>query len=264
MSQLSLYQETVQSRFLLGTARYPSPASLEKAVKISDCDIVTVSLRRERLSFSNNSERPGQSFWSLIQKIGVKVLPNTAGCFSVQEAVTTAHMARELMGTSWIKLEVIGDEHSLHPDVFGLVEAARILTEDGFSVFPYTTTDLGVAERLLQVGCQVLMPWASPIGSGQGLSDVAALEAMRASFPNIPLIVDAGIGRPSQAAEAMEMGFDAVLLNTAVARSGNPIQMALAFSKAIESGHLAYQADCMEPYKGGMASSPIIGKACLG
>lgn len=263
MKPLSLYGKTVSSRFLLGTARYPSPASLERSIDVSKAEIVTVSLRREQMGYRQGKEQAGQSFWSLIQKMGVNVLPNTAGCFSVQEAVTTAHMAREVMGTSWIKLEVIGDDHSLHPDVFNLVEAARILVDDGFSVFPYTTTDLGVAERLLQVGCRVLMPWGAPIGSGQGISDMSAFDAMRRSFPDVPLIVDAGIGRPSHATQAMELGYDAVLLNTAVARAGDPIKMASAFARAIEAGRLAYEAGMMETYREGMASSPMIGKADL-
>ncbi len=144
--------------------------------------------------------------------MGVRVLPNTAGCRSVKEAVTTAQMAREVFDTPWIKLEVIGEEDSLQPDVFGLVEAASILTREGFQVFPYTTEDLVVAEKLLGAGCEVLMPWGSPIGSGRGLNNPYALKSLRAHFPQVPLIIDAGIGAPSHAAAAMEMGFDAVLI----------------------------------------------------
>ena len=151
------------------------------------------------------------------------MLPNTAGCHSVKEAVTTAHMARELFDTPWIKLEVIGDADTLQPDVFGLVEAARILSEDGFEVFPYTTEDLVVADRLVEAGCRVLMPWGAPIGSARGLNNVYGLKSLRAHFPDIPLVVDAGLGVPSHAAAAMELGYDAVLLNTAVAEAGDPV-----------------------------------------
>ena len=137
-----------------------------------------MSLRRE-----GGADRGGQSFWSFIQSLGLRVLPNTAGCHSVKEAVTTAHMARELFDTPWIKLEVIGDADTLQPDVFGLVEAARILSEDGFEVFPYTTEDLVVADRLVEAGCQVLMPWGAPIGSARGLNNVYGLQTLRAHFP---------------------------------------------------------------------------------
>src|SRR5579863_1250945 len=185
---LKLYDAELTSRLLLGTARYPSPAVLTDAVRAARAEVVTVSLRRE-----SGGERSGQGFWSLIRALGVRVLPNTAGCHSVKEAVTTAEMAREIFGTPWIKLEVIGEADTLQPDVFGLVEAARILSEDGFSVFPYMTEDLVVAERLLEAGCKVLMPWGAPIGSGKGLNNPFGLRALRAHFPDVPLIVDAGI-----------------------------------------------------------------------
>ncbi|OOL19721.1 thiazole synthase [Bombella intestini] len=259
---LKLYGCDISSRLLLGTARYPSPAMLKEAIQAAKVEIVTVSLRRESLGLQNE-QRAGQSFWSLIQQSGARVLPNTAGCHSVREAVKTAHMAREIMGTNWIKLEVIADDMALNPDVFGLVEAARILNEDGFKVFPYTTTDLGVGERLMQAGCHLLMPWAAPIGSGQGLSDRNALKAYRRHFETVPLIIDAGIGRPSQATEAMELGYDALLLNSAVAKSGNPVLMAQAFRQSVRAGRDAYLAGPIEPYEGAMPSSPMIGRAYL-
>ena len=218
-----------------------------------------MSLRRE-----SGAARAGQGFWDLIRSLGVRVLPNTAGCHSVREAVTTAEMAREVFETDWIKLEVIGEDDTLQPDVFGLVEAARILTDSGFRVFPYTTEDLVVAERLLQAGCEVLMPWGAPIGSGRGLNNVFALRAMRAHFPDVPLVVDAGIGLPSHAAAAMELGYDAVLLNTAVARAGNPAQMAAAFAQAVAAGRAAREADPMEPRDMAEPSTPVIGQAVLG
>ncbi|WP_439610035.1 thiazole synthase [Reyranella sp.] len=255
----SFYGVELKSRLLLGTSRYPSPAVLERAVKASGAEVVTVSLRRE-----SGAGKAGQAFWSLIQSMGVRVLPNTAGCHSVKEAVTTAHMARELFDTPWIKLEVIGEADTLQPDVFGLVEAARILSEDGFEVFPYTTEDLVVAERLVEAGCRVLMPWGAPIGSARGLNNVYGLRSMRAHFPEIPLVVDAGLGVPSHAAAAMELGYDAVLLNTAVAEAGDPVEMARAFALGVEAGRAAYLAQPMEPRDMAVPSTPVIGKAALG
>lgn len=245
---------------MLGTARYPSPAVLADAVKAAGVEIVTVSLRRE-----SGGARAGQQFWDLIRGVsaetGARVLPNTAGCRTVKEAVTTAQMAREVFDTPWIKLEVTGGDDLLEPDLFALVEAARILCADGFEVFPYTTADLGAAARLLDAGCRVLMPWGAPIGSGRGLADAAALAAMRRRFPDTALVVDAGIGRPSHAAQAMELGFDAVLVNTAVAEAGDPAAMARAFALAVEAGRLGAQARPMDPRDVALASSPLTGLA---
>ena len=256
---MSFYGVELASRLLLGTARYPSPMVLADAIKASQAEVVTVSLRRE-----SGGDRAGQAFWSMVRSLGVRVLPNTAGCHSVKEAVTTAHMARELFDTTWIKLEVIGESDSLQPDVFGLVEAARILSEDGFEVFPYTTEDLVVADRLVDAGCRVLMPWGAPIGSARGLNNVYGLKSLRAHFPDIPLVVDAGLGVPSHAAAAMEMGYDAVLLNTAVAEAGDPVAMARAFALAVEAGRMAYRAQPLEPRDMAAPSTPVIGKAALG
>ena len=253
------YQTEVRSRLMLGTARYPSPAVLADAVRAARVEIVTVSLRRE-----SAGERAGQAFWSLVRELGVRVLPNTAGCHTVKEAVTTAHMAREVFGTSWIKLEVIGEDDTLQPDVFGLVDAARILGAEGFEVFPYTTEDLVVAERLLAAGCKVLMPWGAPIGSGRGLNNLFGLTALRAHFPDVPLIIDAGLGVPSHAARALELGFDAVLINTAVAQARDPVQMAAAFAQAVEAGCAARQAGPIEPRDLAVPSTPLIGTAFRG
>jgi Uncharacterized enzyme of thiazole biosynthesis len=255
---MNLYGIEVASRLWLGTARYPSPAILSDAVRASGTDIVTVSLRRE-----SGMQRGGQDFWSIIRGLGVRVLPNTAGCHSVKEAVTTAQMARDIFQTSWIKLEVIGEVDTLQPDVFGLVEAAGVLCADGFEVFPYTTDDLVVAERLLEAGCRVLMPWGAPIGTGMGLNDIFGLRALRAHFPEVPLIVDAGIGRPSHAAAAMELGYDGVLLNTAVAMAGDPVAMAGAFAQAVEAGRAAFLAQPMESRDIATPSTPPLGKAWL-
>jgi thiazole synthase len=253
-ASLALYGVELTSRLLAGTAQYPSPAILAAAIKAAKTEVVTVSLRREA-----GAGRAGESFWSLIRDLGVRVLPNTAGCRGVKEAVTTAQMAREVFGTSWIKLEVIGEDDTLQPDVFGLVKAAGILARDGFAVFPYTTEDLVVADKLLGAGCEVLMPWGAPIGSGRGLNNRFGLKALRAHFPNVPLIVDAGIGTPSHAAEAMELGYDAVLLNTAIAKAGDPVMMAEAFARAIEAGRLGYLAGPMEPRDMAEPSTPTAG-----
>lgn len=258
MTDRKFYGQILTNRLLLGTAQYPSPAILADAVQQSGVQMVTVSLRRE-----SGAERAGQAFWQMIQDLGVSVLPNTAGCHTVKEAVTTAQMAREVFGTKSIKLEVIGEDDTLQPDVFGLVEAARILTDEGFEVWPYTTQDLIVAGKLLDAGCEVLMPWGAPIGSGQGLNDVFGLRAMRAHFPDVPLVVDAGLGLPSHAAQAMELGYDAVLLNTAVAKAGDPGAMAVAFSDATRAGKTAYEAGPMEVRDMAEPSTPVMGKAFL-
>lgn len=250
------YGTEIGSRLLLGTARYPSPAVLEEAVRRSETEIVTVSLRRETAG-----NKAGGAFFDMIRALGIHVLPNTAGCHSVSEAVLTAKMARELLGTDWIKLEVIGHHDTLQPDVFALAEAATILCADGFKVFPYTTDDLVVAERLLEAGCEVLMPWCAPIGSAMGPINVMALKSMRAHFPHVPLVVDAGIGRPSHAVQVMELGYDAVLLNTAVAGARDPVAMAEAFSHAIEAGRQAFLAGPLEPRDMAVPSTPVIGKA---
>lgn len=253
---IEFYGKSFASRLLLGTAQYPSPAILADAVRASGAGIVTVSLRRE-----SGASRAGQDFWALIRELGVAVLPNTAGCHTPREAITTAKMARELFGTNWIKLEVISDHDTLQPDPFGLVEAARILCAEGFEVFPYMNDDLVVAEKLLEAGCKVLMPWGAPIGSARGLNNPYALKTMRSHFPDIPLVVDAGIGVPSHAAAAMELGYDAVLINTAVAKAGDPVTMAHAFALAVEAGRLAYEADPLEARDMAAPSTPLIGKA---
>lgn len=256
---LSLYGVSMLSRLIVGTAQYPSPAILAAAIRAGQPEIVTVSLRRE-----SGASRAGEDFWALIRELGVRVLPNTAGCRTVKEAVTTAEMAREVFDTRWIKLEVIGEEDTLQPDVFGLVEAAQILVRDGFQVFPYTTEDLVVAEKLLAAGCEVLMPWGAPIGTGRGLNNPYGLRALRAHFPDTPLIVDAGLGAPSHAAAAMEFGVDAILLNTAIAKAGDPVAMARAFALAVEAGRLGFLADPMEPRDMASPSTPVIGRAFSG
>lgn len=254
--RLTVYGTQLPSRLFIGTAQYPSPAVLETAARDSRASVLTVSLRREA-----GGGRAGETFWSLIRGLGLRVLPNTAGCRSAREAITTAQMARDVFGVDWIKLEVIGDDDTLQPDVFGLVEAAKALTGDGFKVFPYTTEDLIVCERLLGAGCEVLMPWGAPIGSGRGLNNPYGLRALRAHFPDVPLIVDAGLGAPSHAAAAMELGYDAVLLNTAIAKAADPALMARAFAQAVEAGRAGYLAGIMEPRDMAAPSTPTLGRA---
>jgi len=251
---VEFYGERFTSRLILGSALYPSPEIFKRSAEASGAEIVTVSLRRE-----GARERAGQQFWSLVQSLNVRVLPNTAGCRTAREAIATAMMARELFETPWIKLEVIANDDTLQPDLFGLVEAAASLTAEGFKVFPYTTEDLSAAERLLGAGCEVLMPWASPIGSGQGLSNSGGLKTLRAYFPGVPLVVDAGLGAPSHAAEAMELGYDAVLLNTAIAKASDPPQMAAAFAKAIEAGRMGFEAGLMPRRDMAVPSTPVAG-----
>jgi len=251
---LAFYGKQFSSRLLLGTARYPSPTIMQEAIRASGAEVVTVSLRRE-----SAGGRIGNAFWDLIRDLNVTVLPNTAGCHTVQEAVTTAQLARELFGTPWVKLEVIGDDETLQPDPIGLVEAAGILIKDGFEVFPYCTEDLTVALRLREIGCQVIMPWAAPIGSARGITNRDALKLMRARLPDVMLVVDAGLGAPSHAAEALELGYDAVLLNTAAAKARDPVNMAKAFRHAVDAGRIAYEAGLMGPRDFASPSTPVVG-----
>ncbi len=251
---LEVYGTRLDSRLFLGTAQYPSPQVLERAVKAAGADVVTVSVRRE-----GARDKGGQDFWKLIAGLGVRVLPNTAGCRTAREAIATAEMARELFDTDWVKLEVIANDDTLAPDLFGLLEAAGVLVREGFKVFPYTTEDLSAAERLLAAGCELLMPWGAPIGTGRGLANPYALRTLRNYFPGVPLVADAGMGAPSHAAQAMEMGFDAVLLNTAVAKAGNPVAMAEAFGAAVRAGRTAFLAGMMEVRDMAAPSTPVAG-----
>ena len=246
--------KTLQSRLFVGTALYPSPEIMLKALQASGTQVVTVSLRRQ-----SPGTQGGKQFWDMIQSLGVHLLPNTAGCRSVKEVITTAYMAREIFNTHWIKLEVIGDDFTLQPDPFALLEATKILVQEGFEVFPYTTEDFIVAQRLVDAGCSILMPWAAPIGTGKGVMNPYALKLLRARFPDIKLIADAGIGLPSHATQVMEMGFDGVLLNSAIALADDPEKMAVAFALAVESGAWAHQAGPMPQRDMAMPSTPVLG-----
>jgi thiazole synthase len=257
MSTLTVYGTALESRFFLGSAGYPSPQVLTDSIVASGAQVVTVGLKRTLAGAGDNG------FVAGIVNSGVRLLPNTAGCRTAREAITLAHMARELYGTTWIKLEVVGDEHTLQPDPWGTVEAAAQLVRDGFAVFPYCTDDLVTCQRLLDAGCELLMPWGAPIGSGQGLINPFALRTLRARLPGVPLVVDAGIGAPSHAAAAMELGFDAVLLNSAVSQAVDPVRMARAFGLAIEAGRAAFEAGVMAPQDMAVASTPVSGHPFL-
>ena len=246
---------TLHSRFLLGTARYPSAQVLREAIVAAGTEVITVGLRR--------TAAPGvdDGFNAVIRQTvaeaGLRVLPNTAGCRTAREAVQLAHMARELYGTPWIKLEVIGDPYTLQPDMFDLLSATTELVREGFTVLPYCTDDLVGCRRLLDAGCPLLMPWGAPIGSAQGLRNLASLRTLRERLPDATLIIDAGLGAPSHAAQALELGFDAVLLNSAVGRARDPVAMARAFRLAVEAGRVAFHSGLIESRNMAVASTPV-------
>ena len=250
---LVLYGKRFASRLLLGTSRYPSPKIMADAVAVARPAMVTASLRRQTAQ-----GQASQEFWQLLKAMAVPVLPNTAGCHSIQEAVTTAEMAREVFETDWIKLELIGDDYTLQPDTLNLPTAASELIRAGFKVLPYCTDDLVLCQKLVDVGCQAVMPWAAPIGTGKGPINPYALRSLRDRL-QVPLIVDAGLGLPSHACQVLEWGYDAVLLNTAVALAQDPVAMAHAFAQAVSAGRLAWQAGAMQAQDAAQASTPVLG-----
>lgn len=251
---LVLYGQRLSGRLLLGTSRYPSPAVLRAAVQRARPAMLTVALRRQAAAGADAA----QAFWQLLRELDVPLLPNTAGCHSVQEAVTTAEMAREVFATDWIKLEVIGDDDTLQPDMPQTLSAAEQLLRAGFKVLPYCTEDLLLCRRLLDAGCQALMPWAAPIGTGRGPVNPYALRLLRQRV-DVPLIVDAGLGLPSHACQVLEWGYDAVLLNTAVAQALDPVAMAGAFAAAVSAGRAAYHAGAIAPREAAQPSTPVPG-----
>ena len=256
-----LADKEINSRLLIGSALYPSPNIMQDAIRAAKSDVVTVSLRRQLAGQASQQAHTqgGYQFWQMLRELELNILPNTAGCHSAKEAITTACMARELFGTQWIKLEVIGDEYSLQPDPFALLEATQELVSQGFEVFPYCTDDLVLCEKLVAAGCRILMPWGAPIGTGKGLINPYALNNLRQRLPDITLIVDAGIGKPSDAAQALELGYDAVLLNTAIARSPDPVTMAKAFAAGVEAGRHAFEAGIIPSSDTAQPSTPTLG-----
>ena len=233
----------LRSRLLLGSASFASAQIMRASIVASGAEIVTVGIQRIQQGSEADSFVP--TLRETVRAVGARLLPNTAGCTDARSAVNAAMMARELFDTHWIKLEVIGDRGSLQPDPVELVEAARTLVREGFVVWPYCTDDVVSCKRLLDAGCSVLMPWGAPIGSGQGLLNPFALQYLRRSLPQAVLIIDAGIGAPSHAAHAMELGFDAVLLCSAVSRARDPVEMAGAFAAAVRAGRSAWRAGVM-------------------
>lgn len=250
---ISIYGTKLDSRLFVGSALYPSPQVMKESIQASGSQVVTVSVSRQA-----PGQAGGQTFWNIIQSLGVQLLPNTAGCHSVKDAVNMAKMSREIFQTDWVKLELVGDDYNLQPDPIDLVKATEILINDGFKVLPYCTDDLVIARHLVELGCEVLMPWGSPIGTGKGLLNPYALQAIRDRFPDITIVVDSGIGVPSHAVQAMEMGVDAILLNTAIAHANQPQVMAKAFKQAVEAGRMAYCAGPMAEQKSAQPSTPTI------
>lgn len=240
------------SRLWIGTGGLSSIETVAEVVDAAAPGLVTVSIRR-------TSDTGSGGLLEALRATGVRILPNTAGCLSARDAVLTAQLAREALETDWVKLEVIGDETSLMPDVVELIDAAEALVAHGFTVLPYTTADPVVARRLADVGCAAVMPLGSPIGSGLGIGDPHAIEAVRAAVA-VPVVLDAGIGTASDAALAMELGCDAVLAATAITRADHPVRMAAALRAAVEAGELARSAGRIPRRTRARASSPMAGR----
>ena len=245
--------QTFGSRLLVGTSRYPNLDVLRRALDASGAEIVTVSIRRLDLS-----GKGGFGVLDVIDRDRYTLLPNTAGCYTAKDAILTAHLAREALGTSLIKLEVLGDDRTLFPDSAQLLEAARALVDDGFTVLPYCNDDPVVCQKLEALGCAAVMPLGAPIGSGMGIRNPYNLQIIR-EVVKVPVIVDAGVGTASDAAIAMELGIDGVLLNSAIAGSGDPVKMAGAMKRAVEAGRMAFEAGRIPRKLYATASSPLEG-----
>lgn len=247
MQKLKIYSEDIRSRFWLGSGLYQSPQQMNEVLSAGEPGFITLSLKKQSLAELQSLQEEG-SIWQFLQQQaqqGAKLLPNTAACFTAKEAILQAQLSREIFNTSWIKLEVIGDQRNLQPHNAETLIAAKELLAQGFKVLPYCTDDLVVCEQLLDLGCEAVMPWAAPIGTGLGLLNPYQLAQLRKYLPGTVLVVDAGLGKPSQALAAMELGYDAVLLNTACARANNPVLMAQAFKQAVSAGRLSYLAGTM-------------------
>lgn len=249
---LQIGTRTFTSRLIIGTGKYRSFDEMRAAHKASGAEMVTVAVRRVPL------DRSSESFLDYLDP-QMQILPNTAGCYTADDAIRTARLAREALQTDLVKLEVIGDQTTLFPDNEQTLEAARILVKEGFTVLPYFNDDLIMAKKLLEAGCEAIMPLAAPIGSGLGVQNPANLRIMREQLPDATIIVDAGVGTASDAAIAMELGADAVLMNTAIASAKDPAGMAQAMKLAIQAGRLAYVSGRMERRLYASASSPLDG-----
>ncbi len=254
MSKLEIAGQKFNSRLIVGTSRYPNPQVMLEALEASGTEMITVSIRRLNL----NADSGQESILNMIDRNKYFLLPNTAGCYTAKDAVLTAQLARELLGTSWVKLEVIGDEETLFPDVTELLKAAEQLLIDGFTVLPYCNDDPITCKKLADMGCAAVMPLGAPIGSGMGIRNPYNIMIIR-DIIQIPVIVDAGVGTASDASLAMELGVDGVLMNSAIAQAEHPVMMAKAMKLAVESGRFAYEAGRIPKRLYAKATSPIEG-----
>lgn len=253
MEPLVIAGKAFQSRLIVGTGKYRDGRETQAAIEASGAEMVTVAVRRVNL------DRSKESLLDFIDPQRYFLLPNTAGCYSADDAIRAARLAREVGLSDWVKIEVIGDQATLYPDVQATVEATRVLVKEGFTVLPYTSDDIVFAKRLIDAGAAAVMPLGAPIGSGLGIQNTANLQILREMITEVPLIVDAGVGTSSDAAIAMELGADAVLMNTGIAAARNPVLMAEAMMHAVLSGRQAYLAGRMPRKLYATASSPLEG-----
>ena len=251
---LKISDREFQSRLIVGTGKYRSFQQMKRCHELSGADCVTVAVRRVNLS-----DRSKESLIDYIDREKIFILPNTAACYTAEEAIRTARLAREVGLSNWVKLEVIGDQKTLFPDNEGLLEATRVLAKEGFVVLPYTNDDLVNAQKLVDAGAAAVMPLGAPIGSGLGIQNETNLRIIREMITSVPLVVDAGVGTASDATRALELGYDGVLMNTAIAEAEEPEKMALAMKSAVEAGRLAWEARRMEKRLYASASSPLLG-----
>src|SRR6202521_2457819 len=254
MDTLTIAGRTFRSRLFVGTGKYRSFQEMARCHEASGAEVVTVAVRRVNLT-----DRSKESLIDFIDRSKMFILPNTAGCYTAEDAIRTARLAREVGLSNWVKLEVIGDEKTLFPDNEGLIEATRVLVKEGFVVLPYTNDDLIAARKLIDAGAAAVMPLAAPIGSGLGVQNPANLRILRERITEVPMIVDAGVGTASDAAEAMELGADAILMNTAIAEAQDAVLMAEAMRDATSAGRKAYLAGRMPKRLYAAASSPLSG-----
>jgi thiazole synthase len=253
MDTLVIAGKAFQSRLIVGTGKYKDGAETQRAIEASGAEMVTVAVRRVNL------DRSKESLLDFIDPRRYFLLPNTAGCHTADEAIRAARLGREVGLSDWVKIEVIGDQSTLYPDVLATVEATRILVKEGFTVLPYTSDDIVVAKRLIDAGAAAVMPLAAPIGSGLGIQNATSLRILRELITDVPLIVDAGVGTASDAAFAMELGADAVLMNSGIANADNPVLMAEAMQHAVLAGRQAFLAGRMPRKLYATASSPLEG-----
>ena len=253
MNPLVIAGRAFQSRLIVGTGKYKNGAETQAAIEASGAEMVTVAVRRINL------DRSSESLLDFIDPRRYFLLPNTAGCYTADEAIRAARLGREVGLSDWVKIEVIGDQATLYPDVQATLEATKVLVKEGFTVLPYTSDDIVFAKRLIDVGAAAVMPLGAPIGTGVGITNLHTLRMMRELITEVPLIVDAGLGTASHAALAMEMGFDAVLLNTAIAGAGDPVLMAEAMQHGVLAGRQAFLAGRMPQRLYAAASSPLEG-----